>query len=131
MIAEKTKRMHLSDLHFEHNLWTMEANFYSGELEVYQKWLQEIAAKNTKEPVRKLVEHFQNQFIIQNKQLDLLRHDIKSYEQWLARYAEANPVAVDHRAFSDHAEMRLSMRNFKRLYADLKMEFMRFVEECM
>ncbi len=34
---DKTKKMHLSDLHFEHELWAMEVKFYREELKLYQK----------------------------------------------------------------------------------------------
>ena len=59
-----TKMKHIDDLHFEHQLWTSEAKFFVDELKIYQKRLGEVASKNSKEDVRKQIEHFQNQFII-------------------------------------------------------------------
>jgi len=128
---EKTKRKHLSDLHFEHQLWTMETAFYTDELNLYQQWLAGIAAKNTGEEVVKQVEHFQNQFIIQSNQLELLNHEIKAHEQWLTNHAETHPVAIDHQVFADHTAMRQSADTFKSLYADLKVEFKQFVSKWM
>ncbi len=131
MTTEKTKRKHLSDLHFEHKLWKMESDFYAGELNIYEKWLAEIAAKNTGEEVLKQVEHFQNQFIIQRDQLELLSHEVKIHEQWLSNYAENNPVAIDHKSFADHAVMREHAEIFVKIYTELKAEFKRFLEEWM
>ena len=74
---EKTKKKHLSDLHFEHKLWDMETRFYEDELKLYQNWLEEVAGKNTHMDVQVEVEHFQNQFLIQKKALSTLRHQAK------------------------------------------------------
>ena len=131
MTIEKTKKKHLSDLHFEHKLWSMETAFYADELNIYQQWLEEIAAKNTGEEVVKQVEHFQNQFIIQRNQLELLNHQIKTHEQWLANQAENHPVAIEHQSFADHTLMREQAETFKALYANLKRDFKEFVGEWM
>ena len=42
----ETKKRHLDDLHFEHQLWLSEAKFYTDELGIYQKRLEEVASKN-------------------------------------------------------------------------------------
>ena len=128
---EKTKRKHLSDLHFEHQLWSMEAGFYIDELKIYQNWLEEIAAKNTDKDVLVQVEHFQNQFIIQKDQLATVNHEVKEHEHWLSSYAEQHPVAIDHRYFEDHGILRDKMDTFKTLYKGLKSDFIRFVDHWM
>ncbi len=128
---EKTKKLRLSALHFEHELWSMEVSFFKDELKLYQKWLEEVASKNTHEDVLKQVEHFQNQFIIQKNQLSVLKHQIKAHEQWLSGYAGEHPVAIDHASFADHAVMRENVATSKKLYTDLKLEFKRFLEERM
>lgn len=126
---EKTKKKHLSDLHFEHKLWDMETRFYEDELKLYQTWLEEVAGKNTHIDVQVEVEHFQNQFLIQKKALSTLRHQSKAHEQWLSKYAEAHQTAIDHVHFADHATMRDNVDTFRKLYVDLKAEFKRFLEE--
>ena len=128
---DKTKKMHLSDLHFEHELWAMEVKFYRDELKLYQKWLEEVAAKNTHVEVLKQVEHFQNQFFIQKNQLNVLKHQIKTHEHWLSGYAAEHPVAINHVTFADHAVMRENVKTSKKLFEDLKTEFKRFIEEKM
>src|SRR6201984_3491948 len=80
MTHTTTKTKHIDDLHFEHELWASEAKFYTDELKIYQKRLDEIASKNTSEDVRKQVEHFQNKFIIQKEQLDILNHEVTVHE---------------------------------------------------
>jgi hypothetical protein len=127
--AAKTK--HIDELHFEHQLWTSEAKFYADELKIYQNRLAEVAAKNTKEEVRKQIEHFQNKFIIQKEQLDILNHGVNEHEQWLSKYSLEHPVAVDHARFADHKEMHKKMETYTKIYAELKQEFNRFLSTWM
>ena len=126
-----TKMKHIDDLHFEHQLWMSEAKFFADELKIYQKRLAEVASKNTKEDVRKQVEHLQNQFIIQKEQLDILNHRVNEHEQWLEKYANNHPVAIDHKLFPDHDSMHEKMDTFKKLYSELKKEFLQFLVTWM
>ena len=125
------KNKHIDDLHFEHQLWKSQANFYSDELSIYQKRLQEVASKNTKEEVRKQIEHFQNQFIIQKQELARISHDVEAHEHELAAFAKAHPVAIDHKVFGDHAQMHDRVDTFNKLYSELKKEFTQFLTVWM
>jgi hypothetical protein len=118
---------HLDDLESEHQLWKSQASFDNDELKVYQKRLEEIAAKNSKGEVLKQIEHFQNQFFIQNEELDVIRHEINIHKQRLAEYAKANPVAIDDAMFPDHQQMHDKVEMFKKIYAELKKEFNNFL----
>jgi polyhydroxyalkanoate synthesis regulator phasin len=131
MKTETVKNKHIDDLHFEHELWTSEAKFYADELKIYQKRLEEVASKNNSPEVLKQVEHFQNKFIIQKEQLDILNHEVTVHEQWLAKFAKKNPIAVDHQLFGDHKTMHDRMDSFHTIYAGLKNEFKRFLATWM
>jgi hypothetical protein len=124
-------KKHLADLHFEHSLWLNEAKFYADELKIYNKRLGEIASKNNKQEVTKQIEHFQNQFIIQKEQIDILNHDVNDHEKNLAAYAKANPVAIDHKLFDSHENFNDRITTFRKLYAELKVEFTKFMIEWM
>lgn len=125
------KKKHIDDLHFEHQLWASEAKFYADELKIYQKRLEEVASKNNSPEIRAQVEHFQNKFIIQKEQLDILNHEVTVHEQFLANQAKANPVAIDHQLFADHTTMHDRMDTFHKIYKDLKDEFKRFLATWM
>jgi hypothetical protein len=131
MTTIKAKIKHIDDLHFEHALWASEAKFYLDELKIYQKRLEEVASKNNSEEIRKQVEHFQNQFIIQKEQLDILNHEVIVHEQWLANFAKKHPSAIDHQLFADHKTMHDRMDSFHKIYTELKNEFNRFLATWM
>ena len=125
----ETKRKHLNELHFDHQLWLSEALCYGYELSLYKKRLENISFRNTAQEIEKQVEHFQNQFIVQKEQLDLLKHETVVHEQWLAQCAKENPIAADHRLFTDHQATHEKINTFKKIYNDLKAEFNRFLSE--
>jgi hypothetical protein len=126
-MTTSTRTKHIDELHFEHQLWLNELKFYNDELKIYQNRLEEVALKNNAPEVNKQVGHFQNQFIIQKEQLDILHHLIKEHEQWLTKYAKENPIAIDKKLFANHIDMSDKAEMFKKIYTELKKEFNRFV----
>ncbi|MDZ4758573.1 MAG: hypothetical protein SGJ10_10635 [Bacteroidota bacterium] len=127
--AKKTK--HFDELHFEHKLWSSEFKFYNDELKIYQSRLEKISAKNTSTEVRSQIEHFQNQFIIQKEHLDILNDEINKHEQWLTKYAQEHPVAINHQVFADHDDINERAASFTKIYKELKTEFMKFLAVWM
>ena len=51
--------------HEENNTWISSLNFYKDDLKFLENKLSEISTKYTDKTILSLVEHFQNQFIIQ------------------------------------------------------------------
>jgi hypothetical protein len=131
MQVAKNERKYISDLHFEHQVWLAELKFYEEELGIYQRWLEEVASKNTGHEVMRHLEHFQNQFVIQSTNLRTLKHDVKLHEDWLSNYAEVHPVAVDHKYFKDHDGLRDGIESFKHVFVDLKQEYKKWLAEVM
>ncbi len=126
-----TKKVHLADLHTEHMLWLNALTFYREEITILEKRLEDVASRNTHSEVLAELEHFQNQYIREREVIDEMRHDVKQHENMLEREIKERPVAVDHRLFNDHTELRERMETFERLYKDLKKELFRWLEARM
>ncbi len=126
-----TDKKRIGDLHADHKQWQSDASFYADELKVFRKRLDEVAQKNTKPETARQVEHFQNQFIIQKEQMDILNHESKEHEQFLAGFAEEHPIAIDHQLFANHNTMLDKMLMYKKLYTELKSEFNHFLSSIM
>ena len=116
-------------LHGEHREWLNKLEFYKDDLTVLKKRLEEVAAKNTSQEVMALVEHFQNQFIIQRNEIDEFRHAIKEHENLLESAINTNPTAINRQRLHDHPEMRERMGRFEKLFQELRMELLRFVSK--
>lgn len=122
----------LQQLHLEHEIWLNELSFYRDELKVLDKYLLEVVTKNSGVDALKGVEHFQNQFIRQKEVLDELGHDIRQHEQLILNAIKnLNPIQAEKGKFEDHAKLRENMDTFKKIYADLKEEFLNFISKWM
>ena len=125
------KKMYISDLHFEHVQWRSELMFWEEQIASYIRRLEEVVTRYTENGVRAQVEHFQNQFILHNDVIDVLKKDIKKHEQHLADYAQEHPVAVNHVHFDDHSQLRDRMETQRSIYHDLKTKYFRFLSASM
>lgn len=131
MTVISDKKVHISDLHFELNLWLNELKFYKDEIKIFNRRLEDIVNRNTDQEVMRQLEHFQNQYIRQIEVIDELRHEVKQHENILEQEVIDNPIDVDHRYFEDHTELRDQAVQFKKIYAELKAEYMRFLTKWM
>ena len=131
MTVATENRKYIGDLHFELNLWINELKFYKDEIKIFNGRLEEIVNKNTSMEVLKELEHFQNQYIRENEVIDELRHELKQHENILEKESKDHPVAIEHRYFEDHTELRDQVNQFNKIYAELKEEFMRFLTKWM
>jgi hypothetical protein len=118
-------------LHEEHKIWLNKLAFYKDEVSIMKNRIAEIAQKNTSKEVLSFVEHFQNQLIIQNEQIDILKHNIGKHESSLESAANKNPVAVDHEKFDDHSVQRENMDTFEKIFNELRKELIGFLSKWM
>ncbi len=125
------KKIYLSDLHFHHTLWLNELKFWEEELKIFTKRLEEVIVKWTDTEIKAHLEHFQNQFIRHKEVIDILKHDVRSFEKQLANYAEEHPIAIDHVYFKDHTMLRDSMETQQNLFGELKKEFYDYIKKVL
>lgn len=125
------ERVFLKDLHFDHEVWANELEFYKNEITIFNRRLEEIVQKYTKKEVLMDLEKFQNQYIRQKEVIDELAHKIRIHEQALARYAKEHPIAIEHQYFRDHTSLRDEYEIFVKIYQELKTDFMRFLAKWM
>ncbi len=71
--------------HEENTEWTNKLNFYGEEISILSGRLAEITTKNSNKEMLSEVEHFQNQFIIQQNNIDEIKHGIKMNEESIQR----------------------------------------------
>jgi hypothetical protein len=93
--------------------------------------LEDIVRRNNKQEVMAELEHFQNRFIREREVIDELRHDIKQEENVLEKELRDHPVAIEHRYFTDHTDLRDRFTIFEKLYRELKQEFQQWLGKWM
>jgi hypothetical protein len=117
--------------HYDHTQWLNALAFYKDELAIMQKRNAEVASKNTSKEVLQMVEHFQNQFIVQKNNIDVLSSHIKKDEKVIEANINHNPIAVDHRKTEDHTSERNEMASFEKNFEELRAEFKGFLFKWM
>lgn len=125
------KVAYLSDLHFDHNQWSSELLFWKDEIKVFENQLAEVVNKWTDKSVMAQAEHFQNIFLIQQEGIHTLEHSIRTHEKKLAHLAEARPEEVEEKYFTNHNEFRESMNTQRKLFREMKKDFMIFLSKYM
>lgn len=121
------KKETLLEQHQNHQTWLNYLSFYADELQILQKRLEEIAKKYTDQDILVEVEHFQNQFILQKEQLDLLKHEIGSRENQIESAFTENSILAGNRRPDAEEDLAEQVDTYVRLFHDMKDDFYRFV----
>lgn len=111
--------------------WLNKLAFYRDDIKILKDRLSEVALKNTSQDVLANVEHFENQFIVQKEQNDILRHDIKQYENVIEKSIAENPIASDHRKMDDQVRLRESIVMYEKIFAEMRKELISFLSKWM
>ena len=120
------KENKLYNQHAENNEWLNKLKFYDDEISILKNRLSQIASKYKEKEVLVQVEHFQNQFIVQQNNIDEISHTINVDEDALKSEVIKNPVAVDHRNMPYHANEKESIEFFEKNFNELRLEFKNF-----
>ncbi|TXI75693.1 MAG: hypothetical protein E6Q44_16940 [Flavobacteriales bacterium] len=129
--ATAPKRVHIGDLRNDQREWLNALAFYKEDIVILEHRLEDIVRRNNKQEVMAELEHFQNRFIREREVIDELRHDIKQEENVLEKELRDHPVAIEHRYFTDHTDLRDRFTIFEKLYRELKQEFQQWLGKWM
>lgn len=125
-------RTSIEQSHLEHTVWMNELEFYREEINIFEKHLDEVANKNTKEEPTLKADEFRNQFARFKQRIDELEYEINEAEKNLAIYIkEDTTVDINLVNVGDQQSMRNEIDTFKNDYHQLKSRFMQYEVEWM
>ena len=127
----KKEIIYNADLHFEHENWQREINFWEDELKSFHKRLEELVLRWTDRSVLAEIEKFQNKFMIQGKEFDSLKDQIAMHEKNMAAHYEKNEDVLNKMFVNQHLDFRKVLETERNLYNDLKKDFFRFLTKYM
>lgn len=116
-------------LHGEHSEWISKLSFYNDDLKVMRKRLEDVVKKNNSKEFLTGLEHFQNQIIIHQDQIDQLMLEINEHEHVLEN--SVSHSASDRRKMNDHPEHREKIARFEELFRSMRKEQMIFLAKWM
>ncbi len=123
--------IYIEDLHFEHRQWITELSFWQDELKSFNTRLSELGKRWTNKSVLVQLEHFQNQFIRHGEVINTLADAIHGHETNIADHDEKGQEVINRILAKNHLEIRDRMETQRKIYADLKKEFYKFLSKYM
>ncbi len=127
----KNELIYNVDLHFEHENWQRELNFWEDELKSFHIRLEELVMRWTDQGVLAEIEKFQNQFMIQEEEFDSIENQISMHEKNMAGHYEKNEDVLNKMFVDQHLTLREVMETERNLYNSLKKDFFRFMTKYM
>src|SRR5437016_6086255 len=107
--------------------WLGNIDFYLSDLDILEKQLLEVAAKNNKAVIMAGVERFQNQFILQKENLQTLRHEVNTHKEKLCDEITRHNRIYNIDLVDGQQELRESIQLTEKIFLELKHSFYRFL----
>ncbi len=107
--------------------WLNKLEFYKNEIDILQKRLEEVNSKNTGNESRVFAEHFQNQFIIQQNNISVLRHEISQHTKLAAEDAKLHVGRVQESRLPENKELQNRVKEFEEVVKNLRLEFNKYL----
>jgi len=125
-------KIHISNVDHIQNDWLRVLDFYKSEISILRKRLTEIAGKNTGHEVNKGVEHFENQFKLQDENIDFLKHDINSNVSDISRQVrESTAGYIDASLIKLYRRLQEKYVAEEKLINELRHDFYQFAMKWM
>lgn len=119
------------NLHFEHEHWKSELDFWEDEMKIFKNRLSELVTRWTDKQVLVQLEHYQNQFILHGGIIEDLQETIEKHEIRMASHSLKGEDVLDTDLVKKHLDFRSKMETQRQIYADLKKDFFRFLSKYM
>jgi predicted nucleic acid-binding Zn-ribbon protein len=105
--------------------------FYASDIKFLEKLLNEVLEKNSNHDVKTEAEHFQNQFIIQQKNIDEIRSKILINKHEAALEAKVHAGKVDERLVTDIHQIKHDANQIEKAIEEIRFAFKKFVAKWL
>jgi len=119
---------HITNLHTDA---LRSLDFYKQEITILTKRLEELAADNTGLEVAVKVEYFQNQFLIQNNNIDELKHLMHENLNKIEAEVKDSAGFISHQSASENVELYNQYLTEEKIINGIRHEFNRFASKWM
>jgi|SRR5680860_290053 len=129
---EKTKEVvYDENLHFEHQNWKSELDFWKDELKTFNNRLSEMVTRYTSKEVLKQLEHYQNEIALHSGTIQDLKETIDEHEGSIAGHSQKGDESMNVALVNTHMDFREKMETQRQIYAEMKKGFFRFLTKYM
>ncbi len=117
--------------HHELSDWKKSLEFYKDEIKILESRLGEVVSQNTGKTVLSESEHFQNQFILQKEQIDILRHHISEQDKKFEQKATPYDMSMNQPLLTEQDKLRNEFSSAEKIFTDTRQEFYKFVAKVL
>jgi len=115
----------------EHHEIMNALEFYASDIKFLEKLLNEVLEKNSNHDVKTEAEHFQNQFIIQQKNIDEIRSKILINKHEAALEAKVHAGKVDERLVTNIHQIKRDANQIEKAIEEIRFAFKKFVAKWL
>ncbi|GAA4435851.1 hypothetical protein GCM10023188_28260 [Pontibacter saemangeumensis] len=122
----------LADLHRESRSWLSDINFWSVEMDFYQRLLERVAGRITSVEGKKGIDHFQNLILyFKGELLDQFEHDIREHERYLERLLQ-NKSPFNEQLYREvHKKYEYQIKAFNYDFKQYRKDLYKFTERYL
>lgn len=119
---------HISRMNNEQSDWQRGLDFYKDEIKIHAHRLSDVSGMySPKDEMKPEVEHFQNQFIVQQNNIDQLAHDLGSFEKKVSHETKVMAEHIKAETLSEHDNLRDRYTSLEKTINDLRHEHNKFL----
>lgn len=117
--------------HKELTEWSKAIRFYDDETTVFEKKLEDVVNRNSDKTVLSETEHFQNQFILQKEQFDLLQHDLHEQEVQIKENMQAYSSHIIGSIIDRQRTLQNKMRQTEKIFSETRHNYRLFLSKVL
>lgn len=111
--------------------WRRELQFFSDELIILRKRLDEVAARNTGKDLMAEIEHYENKFKVMTQDYDELLHDVGAMESSLKGAAVSKPRYINTKMVEANSRVEDLMRVTSSDFYETRHKFYAFLAKVL
>jgi predicted nucleic acid-binding Zn-ribbon protein len=119
-----------TQLNRECNSWRENLRSYRNEMGQLRNQLQEVARGQQDKELLTEVEHYHNQFYIQQINIHDLKQAIKNHDRKISLEQSSLNGKLSEQTLSDHEELHSQYENLEHTLSELKIEFTHFLTKA-
>lgn len=105
--------------------------FYKEEIKILQDRLEEVSSKNNSFEARQGIEHFQNQFVMHQNNIDELKHNINLLVEKMAKDAMQHGGRIEKEDVNEEEKLNDEFVMLEKVIKDMRKEFNVFLSKWM
>ncbi len=129
-MAQK-KNYHVSRIGHEQSDWERGIAFYQDDLKILEHRLQEISQMYNNVEVKSNIEHYQNQFIIQQNNLSVLSKRMKDHAHHIHQDVHEHAQHLTEETIAEHDALKEDYLTLEKSILELRHDFYRFLSHYM